>query len=319
MKVHFWGVRGSIPASADSLQLRKKLLYVVKEAQAKQFKSSESVEDWLDSELPFWVTHNYGVNTPCVQIEAPGEDFIFCDAGSGLRDFAAQYMTTERARRPATFHFFISHLHWDHIQGFPFFTPSFEKHNRIVVHGYHPETEHALRTQMAEPYFPVDFNEIQAKIEFDIRPPEASFDIGNVKVTGIEQEHPGVSYGYRFEKDGKSVVYSSDAEHRANLDSADYPFIKFFENADLLIFDGQYSFAETVSRKEHWGHSSNIIGIELAARAHVKHLILFHLDSTLSDEQLDLFLANTRKYKELYGQADPQIISLACDGMVIDV
>jgi phosphoribosyl 1,2-cyclic phosphodiesterase len=264
----------------------------------------------------------FKANTACVQIETGNDDVILCDAGTGIRDYA---LSLPEDTSPKTYHIFISHLHWDHIQGFPFFTPAYTPGNRIIFHGFHSQTEEALRIQMASPYFPVPFETMCANIEFDIRSPGESFQVGNVSIKTIKQDHPGDSWGYRFEQNGKSIVYSSDSEHGPDSQAQDYPFIDFFQDADVLIFDGQYTLQEATTDKRNWGHSDHTTAVELAARAKVHKLIIFHHEPANTDREIEKIHEDTLQYHRSYNQTlypndstiFPNHIAIAYDGLVI--
>jgi ribonuclease BN (tRNA processing enzyme) len=133
------------------------------------------------------------------------------------------------------------------------------------------------------------------------------------------QPHHGGSYGYRFERDGKTLVYSTDAEHKQQDDSGIGPFVDFFRNADLVVFDAMYSLAEMITVKEDWGHSSNVIGAELCLLAGVKHYCMFHHEPSYDDEMLHTILQETRRYAEIVGEGKHLKITTAYDDMVIDL
>jgi len=275
---------------------------------------------FIRNELPFCVRETYGGNTSSVEIAGQAE-YIICDAGTGLRDFGNQYMKDKMSGQknlPNVFNIFISHLHWDHIQGFPFFTPAFIPGNRINVYGCHGALEQAFLNQQNEPCFPVPLQSMRADISFHIMEPDKIYEIAGVKVTGIRQHHPGDSYGYCFLKDDKKVVYSTDSEHKEGTQNNNR-FIEFFKNADLLIFDAQYSFLDAVDAKENWGHSSNLLGVELAVRAGVKRLCLFHNEHTFDDAALDHFLEDTRKYLKILDGLSSLEIHLAYDGLTLEI
>lgn len=329
MKVRFWGTRGSLPAPCTAQVIRRKIAGALEATRGRALRTPAEIDTFIEEELPFALKGTYGTNTSCVQIEDGNNDaYLLCDAGSGLRDFATELVRAGRVKEPATFHIFISHLHWDHIQGFPFFVPAFVPGNRIIIHTYHKETEKALREQMDAPCFPVPFEALGADIEFDVQEPCTPYEIEGFHISSIQQDHPGISYGYRLEKDGKVAVYSSDSEHKDAAYSDDYPFLDFFRDADLLIFDAQYSLADATFTKANWGHSSNIIGVELAARSRVKTLAIFHHEPTSPDEELDEFLLNTRMYSNIYHQEAghpesaerfPHDIILAYDGLELEL
>ena len=321
MQVHFWGTRGSLPTSITTKIIEAKIFKAIQAAQAYKLETDEAIITFIRNELPFSVRESYGGNTSCVEI-ADQTEYIICDAGTGLRDFGNHYMKTKmsgQANLPNVFNIFLSHLHWDHIQGFPFFTPAFIPGNRINVYGCHEDLEQTFVHQQHEPCFPVPLQAMRADISFHVLEPDKIYDIADVKVTGIKQHHPGDSYGYCFLKDGRKVVYSTDSEHNEDARDDHYRFIEFFENADLLIFDAQYSFLDAIDAKENWGHSSNLLGVELALRAGVKRLCLFHHEHTLDDEALDQFLNDTRKYLKIMDGSSNLEIHLAYDDLTLEL
>ncbi|CAA6678842.1 MULTISPECIES: MBL fold metallo-hydrolase [unclassified Lentimonas] len=322
IKAIIWGSCGSLPSPASSATIRGKVKAALWAARDENFTSETQVDAFLDT-LPHNMRGTFKANTSCVQIDAGTEDVILCDAGTGIRDYA---LTLPANTPPKTYHIFVSHLHWDHIQGFPFFTPAYVPGNRIIFHGFHAGTEAALRMQMEAPCFPVPFETMQAEIEFDIRESGASFQVGDVAVSTIKQQHPGDSWGYRFEQDSKSVVYSSDSEHGPEAQEPDYPFVDFFRNADVLIFDGQYTFQEATTKKRNWGHSNHITAVELAARAQVKQLVIFHHEPSHTDRDIEKINKGSLQYSRSYNQKIypdnepffPKQIAIAYDGLVIE-
>jgi len=322
IKAIIWGSCGSLPFPASSAAIRGKVKAALWAARNETFDSESQVDAFLDT-LPHNMRGTFKANTSCVQIEADTDDVILCDAGTGIRDYA---LSLPADTAPKTYHIFISHLHWDHIQGFPFFTPAYVAGNRIIFHGFHAETEAALRMQMEAPCFPVPFETMQADIEFDIREPGASFQVGDVAINTIKQHHPGDSWGYRFEQNGKSVVFSSDSEHGPEAQDPDYPFVDFFRDANILIFDGQYTLQEATTEKRNWGHSNHITAIELAARAQVKKLIIFHHEPGHTDREIEQIHEETKDYRRSYNQKlhrgndtfFPQEAIIAYDGLVIE-
>ncbi|ADE56032.1 MBL fold metallo-hydrolase [Coraliomargarita akajimensis] len=316
MSIHatIWGSCGSLPSPATSADIRAKVRQAVWEAKDSSFRSIEEVDRFLD-DLPHSMSGTYRSNTSCVEIHTDSDEIVFCDAGTGIRDYAHQLSDLST---PRCYHIFISHLHWDHIQGFPFFTPAYIAGNRIIIHGFHPETEEAIRMQMNAPCFPVPFEAMQASIEFDIQPEGACFDVAGIHVRSIKQVHPGDSWGYRFEKDGKSIVYSSDSEHGPESTAPDYPFIEFFRNADALIFDGQYTLEQVKNEKRNWGHSDHTTAIELAARAEVKRLIIFHHEPAYADAEIETIHSTAIQQISQNHYQFPKRIDLAYDGLYID-
>jgi len=321
MKVIFWGTRGSLPCPLTAHSIRSRLTQVLEMALDHGLGDKERIKPFLDS-LPFALRSAYGGNTSCVQITG-GQDFVLCDAGSGLRDFGNAHVQSGGLKNPAQFHIFISHLHWDHLQGFPFFVPAYVPGNRVKIYGCHEDLERAFVTQQEPPFFPLPLKELKGDISFEVLAPDREYEIAGFKVCGARQNHPGGSYGYYFGKDGKKVVYSTDSEHQDDSENGSDHLLAFFEDADLLIFDAQYVFREAIDIKLNWGHSSNIVGVELAARAQAKRLCLFHHEPTYDDKRLEALLQNTINYAQIYKKMldspYPEAVSMAYDGMEVEI
>jgi phosphoribosyl 1,2-cyclic phosphodiesterase len=319
MLVRFWGTRGSLPVALTSSDVRDKLATALVRASGRAFTTPEEARRFLDRELDFETAHAFGGNTSCVQIETGGEEYVVCDVGSGARPFGNHVLATHGAAKGNTFHVFMSHVHWDHVQGFPFFTPAYLPGNRIRIYGCHAELEEGFRRQNAAPSFPVDFSRMSASIEFVRLEPGRDYRIAGLTVRAKLQRHGGDSYGYRIEHDGKVVVYSTDAEHKQDDPEEIQGFVEFFRDADLVIFDSMYSLADAISVKEDWGHSSNVVGVELCQMARAKHLCLFHHEPIFDDARLAAMLRESRRLEEITRGDHRLEISAAYDGLEIAV
>lgn len=294
MKVHFKGTRGSIPTAYSSNEINKKIVGALLAARGKDLRSERQIIEFVDNKLPFHLGYGWGGNTPCVYIETKSKEKLIMDAGSGIRPLGQEF--AKGGVKNTTFHIFISHLHYDHIQGIPFFVPAYDPSNKIVFHGGHKDLEKSLKGQMKTPFFPIDMNTFNAEISFETHKPGDKLDLCGAEITLYEQDHPGTSYGYRVDCEGKSVVYSTDAEHKNAAHSKNYPYVDFIRGADLLIFDAPYTHSQSIGNREHWGHSSNVMGVELAARGEVATLAIFHHDPGSSDQDLEEFEAHTKKF-----------------------
>jgi phosphoribosyl 1,2-cyclic phosphodiesterase len=317
MRVRFWGTRGSLPVALTAAGVRDKLLATLRAARDRPLASEADLEAILAS-LPFAVAGTYGGHSSCVQIETGSPDYLVCDMGSGLRPFGQAAMA-RRGGAPQTFHIFVSHLHWDHIMGLPFFVPAFIPGNRVVFYGGHANLESALRRQQEQPSFPVGFSIFGATMEFVHLAPGSTLEVAGVKVTSMLQRHGGDSYGYRFEGPGGVVVYSTDSEHPLAQAEHTERFVNFFRAADVVVFDAMYSLADAISVKADWGHSSNVVGVELCQMAGVRHLCLFHHEPVFDDKAIDAVLAETRRLEEITRGTVPLHVSAAFDGMEIDL
>jgi phosphoribosyl 1,2-cyclic phosphodiesterase len=253
-----------------------------------------------------------------VQIDFGGPEYLLCDLGTGVREFSLSVLKRHGSAQPQTYHILVSHVHWDHIMGFPFFVPSFIPGNRIRIYSCHSRLEEAIRKQNHEPCFPVEFGALAANIEFIALEPDKTYQIAEAKVTGTAQLHGNDSYGYRIEREGKFVVYTTDAEHKPEDRAGMERTARFFHDADLVIFDAMYSLADSYSVKEDWGHSSNNIGVDLCKMAGARHLCLFHHEPVFDDEQIDKVLAETIRLAEIT-PGKPLKVTSAYDGLVIEV
>ena len=316
MRVRFWGTRGSLPVALTAAGVRQKLLATLRAARGRPLATEADLERLLAS-LPFADVGTYGGHSSCVQLETGGFDFFVCDMGSGLRPFGHAAMAQRVGGTGQTFHIFLSHLHWDHIMGLPYFVPAFMPGNRVAIYGSHPGLEAALRRQQDPPSFPVDFSIFGAALEFVHLEPGRVYEIAGVNVSSMLQRHGGDSYGYRFESQGKVVVYSTDSEHPLAQAEHTERFVNFFRNADLVIFDGMYSLADAISVKADWGHSSNIVGVELCQMAGARHLCLFHHEPVCDDAALDALLGETRRLEEITRGSTRLRVSAAYDGLEI--
>jgi len=315
--VRFWGTRGSIPVALTSPAVQKKLVAALVRAAGRKLDTEEKARAFVDEELSFAVSHTFGGSTACVEIDTGGGEYVLCDLGTGARAFGNTALARHGPGRGQTYHVFMSHVHWDHISGFPFFMPVYLAGNRIRIHGCHPGLPEAFRRQHGAPSFPVDFAQLGASVEFVRLEPDRGYDIGGLRVTAKRQRHSGDSYGYRFEREGKTLVYSTDSEHKLEDTAATREFVEFFRDADLVIFDAMYSLADAVSIKEDWGHSSNVVGVELCQLARVKHLCLFHHEPVHDDDRIASILGETRRLEEITRRDHRLRVSAAYDGMEI--
>ncbi len=317
MRVRFWGTRGSIPVALTAADIRDKLAQALVQASGRTFATYEEAHAFAAAELDFSLTHTFGGHTPCVELVVPGDEYYVCDMGSGARPLGV-HVLARQARKPAAVNVFMSHVHWDHIMGFPFFGPSYVPGTKIRIHGCHDVLEQAFRLQQSAPCFPVDFDQLAADIEFVRLVPGETRTVGALEVTPHLQLHSGDSYGYRFAFRGKSVIYSTDSEHKLENRAEAEAFAQFFRDADLVIFDAMYALAEAISVKADWGHSSNIVGVELCQMARAKHLVLFHHEPANDDATLEGLLKEARRFEELTRGEHALKVSSAYDGMEID-
>ncbi|HZD07049.1 MAG TPA: MBL fold metallo-hydrolase [Candidatus Limnocylindrales bacterium] len=262
MLVRFWGVRGSTP-TPQSENLR------------------------------------YGGNTSCVEVRVNGHIYVF-DCGTGFRNLGKQLSLEHAADgkngHPINAHIFLSHFHWDHIQGIPFFSPLYNDRDSSFIFHSSSRTrglQQALEEQMADPYFPVNMSEMAAHRQF------CTVDEGRTQLEGCTVEtkwlnHPQGCLGFRMETQGKVIVYATDNEPGDPV--FDKSVRKLAEGADLLIYDAQYLPEEYAARKQGWGHSHWREAINVVMESGAKELILFHHDPDHTDSCIDAVVKQAREY-----------------------
>jgi phosphoribosyl 1,2-cyclic phosphodiesterase/ActR/RegA family two-component response regulator len=274
----FWGVRGSLPTPGPS-------------------------------------TVHYGGNTSCVELRADGE-IIILDAGTGVRGLGMQ-LTSEFKNQPLHLTLLLTHTHWDHIQGFPFFAPAYRPGSIVRVlafEGARKGLEATLSSQMESPYFPINMEQMPGNVLVQ-ELKSLSFKIGKVRVEATFLNHPGVCAGYRLFTSSGSIAYLPDNElyqrQRAGASQhareaekfaqhQDYKLIEFLKGADALIIDSQYD-AEEYAQHVGWGHSCADDSIALAAAANVKTIFLFHHDPSHDDAKISEMLARGREIAKSLG------------------
>ncbi len=289
MRIHFWGVRGSIPTPLSPLQIQNRIAAVVQRISPKDVESADTREKFLSS-LPEWLFGTVGGNTSCVEVENESGDCVIFDAGSGLRE-----LSQNLRQRPGhsaggqTYHIFFSHFHWDHLQGLPFFAQAFNPKNRVIFYSDNPDLEGILEAQMSSPYFPVPMQGpggFGAKLEFVLLDaPTRRLRLGSSEISWHRVNHPGGCTAYLLEDNGKKIIYSTDTELSRDDFLRTEENIRFFTDADMLIMDAQYTMGEALE-KTGWGHSAFAVSVDFALNWGVKSLLLFHHEPTYSDKKI---------------------------------
>lgn len=320
MLVRFWGTRGSLPVAMKAGAVRSKIADALKASLGKDLSSDDAVEAFIDDELDFSVAGTYGGASSCVEIDLGNDEFFICDMGSGLREFGLESLSkVAGGEKTGRYNVFLSHPHWDHIMGFPFFAPAFVPTNSLHFYGGH-DIEGALRRQQENPSFPVPLDWMGAPREFTLMEEGVAIELGDCTVRMKQQPHHGNSYGYRFEHAGKTVVYTTDAEHKLEDIDGMKAHIEFMRDADVVIFDTMYSMADAISVKQDWGHSSNIVAVDMCHQANVKQLVMFHHEPVHDDAMIQQTHQETIRYEELVRPEETALtVSCAYDGLEISV
>ena len=310
MRVHFWGVRGSIPTPLTPEQVQSKIASVVQSITLKDVETPEAKENFIKS-LPQSVYGTVGGNTPCLEITSEHGTKIIFDAGSGIRVLGKQGIP------PSDFHYnlLFSHFHWDHIQGLPFFDCAYNPKSVFDVYSPFPDMEKFLSDQMVPPYYPVRFNAFTKNFNFHTVNELEEFTIGDFTVKCVQMSHPGKSYSYLLEEGGKKFVYATDVELGPQDFSKTARLAKIFQDADVLVLDSQYTVEEAI-KKENWGHSAFCYAIDFAITWGAKEIFLFHHEPTYDDAKLNTILESAKWYSRYIGHADLKV-HIAIEGQEI--
>lgn len=277
-------------------------------------------------------TVRYGGNTTCIEVRSDDGELIILDAGSGIFPLAQTLLK----ELPVKAHVFITHTHWDHIHGLPFFIPFFIPGNSVRIHGAYDVIssqgiEQVMDVQMQYSYFPIREAELKARIEYQTLEIGEVVTIGDATVTNTLLNHPVIDFGYRVDCKGKSVFFTGDhepwfniydegdegyAEYQTMVDEKQQQMDEVVRGVDVLIMDCAYTAAEYPVKKG-WGHSTFDYAIALARRAGVKKLVCTHHEPTRSDDELERVFAEVcRNSQRLPG--DPEIL-LSREGMELDL
>ncbi len=274
MYMRFWGTRGSIPVPGED-------------------------------------TVKYGGNTPCVEIRTSSNKLIILDAGTGIRALG-DFITYNGIDQPLNI--IISHYHWDHIQGIPFFVPIYEKGREITFYGI-PGSRYSLKklleNQMDRDYFPIKINETAADVKFQHLKPNASFRLDGAVIDTFNVYHSSPTLTFKIKENEKSIVYMTDNEldvpdengnnRGEKLREKNKDLIKFCKGCDYLIHD--MMFEDFNINKSGWGHSSSKALIHFGIMAGVKNIILFHYNPAYTDNEIDGIVEHTKFWLKEYGSS----------------
>lgn len=258
MRLKFWGVRGSTPTpQPDNLR--------------------------------------YGGNTPCLEFRSEKGSLLIVDCGSGMR-MLGRALLKEFRGRPIRAKVLLSHFHWDHIQGLPFFLPVYMKTNHFHFYSFRPHQaslKETLGGQMSNPYFPVNMTAMLARQEFT-EIGEDPFRLDDFTIRACFVNHPQGALSFRIENAGKVVVYATDNE--PGQSESDRKVRELARGADIFIYDSQYTSAQLKNEKKGWGHSTWEEGVAICKEVGVKEFVLFHFDPEANDDAIDRLLARTRRH-----------------------
>jgi len=272
VRIRFWGTRGSIPTPGQR-------------------------------------TVRYGGNTACVEVRDSSDALLVLDAGTGLRELGVHL--AQDGGGPISLDLFISHLHWDHIQGIPFFRPAYDPRTALRIHApqHSKPLKDLLGLGMDDPFFPVDLDAVPAKLEIDELGERGERRAGPFSVRAARLFHPAPAFAYRVEADGRVLVYATDTEDP--FSGRENPVIELAKGADVLIHDAQYVNGDF---KKGWGHSTAESAVDVAVRAGAKKLVLYHHDPERTDDALDKIALDLQRLAKQKGAVE---VIVAYEGLEI--
>jgi phosphoribosyl 1,2-cyclic phosphodiesterase len=287
MKLKFYGARGSLATPMTLSIYRKKIKKILELYK----QSGKSDIDGFINDLPINLKSIYGGNTSCSTIQDDEGNMLILDAGSGLRELGNEF----KGMNNLTFHIFLSHFHWDHICGIPFFKPVYNPTNTVYFYSTSKNAYENLERQQHPVHFPVTFSNLPIKKHTVLLTENEPLFLSGFTISNIHLIHSGGSSGYIFEKNGKKISYATDTEFTDESLSgkSDY-YRSYFEGSDCLILDSQYSLVEFFNKFD-WGHTSSNMAVNLAYNWKIKKLVLFHFDPDHSDDDLVRILKEARE------------------------
>lgn len=296
MRAKLWGIRGSLPTPQqpehDEQKIRQFLNSFV-EFQKK--KNSSNIDDFLSQYKKYQIS-GFGGNTACIEVSTPKQSLIV-DAGSGIRRLGEQLMMGPCGEGMGEVHLLMTHFHWDHIIGLPFFVPVFIPGNKLYIYSVQEDAEETFKTIFKKPNFPVPYEGLGAEIIYRQIEPRKPIEFQDMVVTPYQLDHPDPCWGYKFQYGDKALAYCVDTEgvrvSREEL-GEDLPL---YQNVDCMIFDAQYTFLEA-AEKVDWGHSSAPIGLDIAMREGIEKVVFVHHDPNSSDSKIAEAIEQTRDYYE---------------------
>lgn len=295
LTVKFWGVRGSLPSAPSPTDWNYHIEGVIRNFLSAGFRDASQVTKFMKSvEEP--LIGGYGTATTTVELRA-GKSQIIIDGGSGIRNLSESIMGGTSGRVKGPFHIFMTHFHWDHIIGLPFFTPHFIPGAEIHYYAVQSDLEKLIRGVFKRPYFPVPFEDLKSHLHFHILEPREPKIINEFTVTPYQLDHPDDCWGFKVEAGGKVYSHCVDTEGTRVLPEELGADLPLYQNVDLMYFDAQYTLPE-LAEKANWGHSAAQVGLEIAIREKIKRVLFAHHDPGARIDHVTELKRQTREYYE---------------------
>ena len=317
MKIKLFGVRGSISAPLNNQLYTEKITEIIERLVDTHITSRDQIPRFIES-LPGHLKYTAGGDTTCITVTDNTGHVSIIDCGTGGRVAGDELIRTVFGKGKGTLEFFITHTHWDHIQGIPFFKPLYVPGNLVNFRSPYPDLENRLINQQVKEFFPMPFLATASTKKFHTLEKDQITEYpSGMKVSFHALKHPGGSYAYKFEENGKKFIFATDAEFTGEDIDLVRSMTPFFGGADILVLDSQYTLDESFAKFD-WGHTSYTMAVNVATIWGIKKLILTHHEPAYNDKKVFDILEEAIEHKRNLG-GSPLEILLAREGMVIDL
>lgn len=293
VKIKFWGVRGSLPSAPPPEQLTQDFENLMRQFFKSGFKDATEIKEFINQQTIPRIG-GYGAATTCAELNTPKQQIIF-DGGTGLRHLSEEMMKGPAGKGKADIHIFMTHFHWDHMLGIPFFAPHFIKGNNIHYYAVQDDLEAMVKIKFTKPMFPVAYEHLPCKIHYHKLEPRKPVTIGDVEITPYQLDHPDPCWGFRVETHGKVYAHCVDTEGTRTSRESLGPDLPLYQGVDLMFFDAQYTLPE-LAEKANWGHSAAQLGLDIAFRENIKSVLFAHHDPGANTDQIFELRNQTREY-----------------------
>lgn len=294
-KIKFWGVRGSLTTPMTPEEVREHALGLLEEFDIQKRLNSElSPASFLSGRRREVVT-GYGGHTSCVQLTS-NDKILIIDGGSGIKNFGDLIISDHSLDE---YHILMTHFHWDHVLGLPFFTPLYLKGKKIHFYAVQPDLETNIKKVFTKPFHPVAFQDLSAQIYFHQIPLRKTCKVNGFELSAYQLDHPDPCYGFKVVSNGRILSYCVDHEGVRKTPDQLEEDAELFSGANTLVFDAQYSVDE-IHKKQNWGHSTAAIGLQTAFREKIEQVLFVHHDPSHQTDDLLALEYETKKFERLW-------------------
>jgi len=317
MIVRFWGVRGSSPTPLAPEEIRNRIASIIQRIHASDLQNAETRQMFL-TKLPPELFGTLGGNTACIEVLTKGGTTLIFDTGTGLRELEKE---VKKFRKEITeYHVFLSHFHYDHLMGLPYFGAMYDSRMKVTFYSPFPYLERNLAAFMRVPYHPVGWDSFVADIDFHLLKKGEVVQFGDSEIHWIKRNHPNGCISYKVSEGDHSFIYSTDTELTEQDFQRTDANISYFQGADAIVHDTQYTLGEAIE-KYNWGHSSYSLAVEFAREFDIRKLYLFHHDPMNNDSVMEGILQSAQRLDTRLGHRDGKslVIDLAREGHTFEL